>query len=84
VAWSDRLYWERATSRETLRQNLDWQSAFYEAIVPIAKGGAYQNFIDPSLIDWKTAYHGANLARLEAIKRRVDPAGVFTFGEAIS
>ncbi|HEX5275167.1 MAG TPA: FAD-binding oxidoreductase [Candidatus Rubrimentiphilum sp.] len=77
------LYWERDTTNETLKQNLEWQSAFYEAIVPFAKGGAYQNFIDPSLADWKAAYHGANLARLEAIKRRVDPAGVFTFREAI-
>jgi len=66
-----------------LRQNLEWQSGFYEAIVPIAKGGAYQNFIDPSLTDWKRAYHGSNLAKLEAIKKRVDPGGVFTFREAI-
>jgi len=51
--------------------------------VPLARGGAYQNFIDPSLADWKTAYHGVNLERLEAIKRRVDPTGVFTFPEAI-
>ncbi len=77
------LYWERDMPSETLRRNLEWQSAFYEAIVPLAGGGAYQNFIDPSLRDWKAAYHGANLARLEAIKKRVDPAGVFTFREAI-
>ncbi len=77
------LYWERDTPSDTLRQNLEWQSAFYEAIVPIAKGGAYQNFIDPSLGDWKSAYHGANLARLEAIKRRADPSGVFTFRESL-
>jgi FAD/FMN-containing dehydrogenase len=77
------LYWERDTPADTLQHNLEWLSAFYEAIVPIAKGGAYQNFIDPSLTDWKAAYHGANLAKLEAIKRRVDPAGVFTFREAI-
>lgn len=77
------LYWERNTSSDTLQHNLEWLGAFYEAIVPIAKGGAYQNFIDPSLTDWKTAYYGSNLAKLEAIKKRVDPAGVFTFREAI-
>jgi FAD/FMN-containing dehydrogenase len=77
------LYWERDTPPHTLQQNLAWLDGFYDAIVPVAKGGAYQNFIDPSLADWKTAYHGSNLARLEAIKKRVDPAGVFTFREAI-
>ncbi len=77
------LYWEHDTPADTLQQNLEWLSAFYEAIVPIAKGGAYQNFIDPSLTDWKAAYHGSNLARLEAIKKHVDPDGVFTFREAI-
>jgi FAD/FMN-containing dehydrogenase len=77
------LYWTKDISGEALRANLDWLTAFYEAIVPIAKGGAYQNFIDPSLTDWKTAYHGANLPRLEAIKKRVDPTGVFGFPEAI-
>ena len=66
-----------------LRHYLAWLSGFYEAIVPFAKGGAYQNFIDPSLTDWKRAYHGSNLERLEAIKRRVDPSGVFAFREAI-
>ena len=77
------LYWERDTPSDTLQHNLAWLSEFYEAIIPIAKGGAYQNFIDPSLTDWKAAYHGSNLGKLEAIKKRVDPAGVFTFREAI-
>ncbi len=77
------LYWEHDTPGDTLRHNLAWLSAFYEAMVPIAKGGAYQNFIDPSLTDWKAAYHGSNLEKLEAIKKRVDPTGVFKFLEAI-
>lgn len=77
------LYWERNTPSDMLRHYLAWLSGFYEAIVPFAKGGAYQNFIDPSLTDWKRAYHGSNLERLEAIKRRVDPDGVFGFREAI-
>lgn len=77
------LYWAHDTPHDVLRDNLAWLSAFYEAIVPIAGGGAYQNFIDPSLTDWKIAYHGSNLARLEEIKKRVDPSGVFTFREAL-
>jgi FAD/FMN-containing dehydrogenase len=77
------LYWEHDTPHDTLQHNLAWLGAFYEAIVPLAKGGAYQNFIDPSLTDWKSAYHGSNLEKLEAIKKRVDPTGVFAFREAI-
>jgi hypothetical protein len=77
------VLWEASTTASELQRNLDWQSAFYAAIVPLAKGGAFQNFIDPSLTDWKTAYYGANLARLEAIKKRVDPTGVFRFPESI-
>lgn len=77
------LYWTKNTSDAVLHENLAWLDAYYETIVPIAKGGAYQNFIDPSLVDWKTAYHGSNLERLEAIKRRVDPTGLFAFAEAI-
>ncbi len=75
--------WEDDTPAGEVARNLDWQSGFYDAIVPLAKGGAYQNFIDPSLRDWKSAYYGSNLARLETIKRRVDPAHIFTFQEAI-
>lgn len=75
--------WEDDTSAEDVAGNLDWQSGFYNAIVPLAKGGAYQNFIDPSLRDWKSAYYGSNLARLETIKSRVDPTHTFTFPEAI-
>lgn len=77
------LIWGRQIARDVLQRNLEWQGDFYDAIVPFAKGGAYQNFIDPSLKNWETAYYRANLPRLETVKRRVDPAHVFAFPEAI-
>ncbi|MBV8491450.1 MAG: FAD-binding oxidoreductase [Candidatus Eremiobacteraeota bacterium] len=77
------LQWDAGASSEALRRNFIWLNGFYEAVVPLAKGGAYQNFIDPQLVNWKTAYYGGNLARLEAIKRRVDPSNVFSFPQAI-
>jgi hypothetical protein len=75
--------WEGTTPADAVHRNLDWQRGFYDELVPLAQGGAYQNFIDPSLTDWQTAYYGTNLPRLRSIKKRVDPAGVFTFPEAI-
>jgi hypothetical protein len=77
------LTWDASTTTAELQRNLAWQTDFYDAIVPIAKGGAYQNFIDPSLEDWQTAYYGENLSRLEGIKKRVDPSHLFSFPEAI-
>ncbi len=52
-------------------------------LVPLAGGGAYQNFVDPSLADWQQAYYGLNLARLRAIKAKVDPDFFFRFAQAI-
>jgi FAD/FMN-containing dehydrogenase len=77
------LVWDGSTPADAVQRNLEWQSKFYEAIAPLAQGGAYQNFIDPSLRDWKSAYYGANLARLVSVKKRVDPTHVFNFPEAI-
>jgi FAD binding domain/Berberine and berberine like len=77
------VIWNGQTASDVLRRNLAWQSGFYDALIPIAKGGAYQNFADPSLKDWETAYYRSNLPRLEAVKLRVDPARVFAFPEAI-
>ncbi len=77
------VHWQSTTPAKSARALLDWQSSFYAAIVPLASGGAYQNFIDPDLRDWRTAYYGQNLPRLSAIKATVDPDGIFAFPEAI-
>jgi FAD/FMN-containing dehydrogenase len=52
-------------------------------VLPFSTGGAYQNFIDPSLANWQDAYYGANLARLKRIKAAVDPGRLFHFAQAI-
>ena len=46
-------------------------------------GEAYQNFIDPTLVDWPQAYYAQNFDRLVAVKRMVDRRDVFHFPQSI-
>jgi hypothetical protein len=77
------LYWEKTTPPDVLARNMAWLDGFYDAIVRLAKGGAYQNFIDPSLRDWQLAYHGGNFQQLQKVKSTFDPANVFRFAEGV-
>lgn len=59
-----------------------WLAAVRESVY-LPADGAYQNYIDPTLVDWPQAYYGENLARLRSIKRDVDPDDVFHFAQSI-
>jgi len=65
-----------------LRQRV-WQLTFWKSMRPYASGQAYQNYIDPDLGGWRTAYYGANLARLTQIKAAHDPDDVFSFPQSL-
>jgi FAD/FMN-containing dehydrogenase len=46
-------------------------------------GRVYPNFPDPALVDWASAYHGENHARLVAVKQTYDPGRLFTFPQSV-
>ena len=50
---------------------------------PWSNGEAYQNYLDPDLQDWQSAYYGANHARLAQVKTTYDPTQVFKPAQGI-
>ena len=65
--------------------NRHWLSRFYDGIFgDTPPAHSYQNFPDPALTDWRRAYYGENYHRLVRVKRTYDPAGFFSYPQAIS
>lgn len=53
--------WADHDPRSVVRENLAWLEEFYDATFPAQQPRhAYQNFPDPLLEDWRTAYYGEN------------------------
>jgi FAD/FMN-containing dehydrogenase len=72
-----------AGSAATVAKNKTWLQDLYDALHPHASGSAYQNYIDPDLAGWESAYYGTNLPRLRQIKNLHDPEDVFRFRQSI-
>ena len=76
--------WTYPGSHAGVGNQRTWLRDIHTAMRPYASGQAYQNYIDTDLTDWRTAYYGANYARLSRIKARWDPHHLFRFPQAIT
>jgi FAD/FMN-containing dehydrogenase len=67
------------TNASTDRQGAarDWLTRSWELVHPWGSGGVFPNFADPGLIDFSTAYCGANRDRLVRIKAEYDADNLF-------
>lgn len=79
ISWSE----DDAARPAIARRAAAWQDEFYGLLNAAGGKGAFQNFPDSDLTDWRARYYGANLARLERIKAEVDPTNLFRFGQSI-
>ena len=70
-------------SPQVIAAGRTWLDQFTAALRPYVSGGSYVNYVDPDLKDFKNAYYGSNLKRLESIKKKADPDRLFTFPQAI-
>ena len=79
ISWSD----DDASRPGVLPPAFDWQDAFYAELTRNGGTGAFQNFPDASLVDWRERYYGANLGRLMQVKAKYDPANLFRHGQSL-
>ncbi|RAJ58790.1 FAD/FMN-containing dehydrogenase [Streptomyces sp. Amel2xB2] len=61
-----------------------WIDHAFAVLTPHSSGEAYQNFIDPALECWESAYYAENYERLRRVRRRYDPSHFFTFPQAVA
>jgi hypothetical protein len=72
--------WTPGTSGTTAQS---WLTSAHTAMRPHASGAAYQNYTDPTLKNWRTAYYGAAASRLTKVKKQYDPDKVFSYPQGL-
>ena len=76
-------WWLADTPTSEQKQLLNWMKGAYEMITSDSQSESFQNFPNPLVTDWKTAYHGRNLPRLVDLKKRYDPQNLFQHAQSI-
>ena len=72
--------WSRAADTAA---HLAQVARVYAAMRPFMAGASYVNYCDLDLGDYASAYWGANLARLVAVKQQYDPSNVFHHAQSV-
>ncbi|MFJ3304379.1 FAD-binding oxidoreductase [Streptomyces sp. NPDC086549] len=72
--------WRAGTSGSAAQA---WLATAHDAMKPYASGAAYQNYTDPTLKDWRTAYYGDAATRLKQIKTKYDPNHFFSYPQGL-
>jgi FAD/FMN-containing dehydrogenase len=72
-----------ATDDSLTAKCLAWIAEFGQALAPYVNG-AYVNVPNAGMADWETAYWGAGVDRLRAVKAKYDPTNVFSFEQSIT
>jgi len=73
--------WTNGAASAGVNNQHAWLRSFWSSM-RAASGQAYQNYIDPDLTNWQAGYYAADYHRLSP-SRGIDPAGLFTFPQAI-
>lgn len=76
-------WWIAATPAAEQKKLLYWMKGAYELIASDAQSESFQNFPNPLVTDWKTAYYGRNLQKLVDLKKRLDPQNLFHHAQSI-
>ncbi|MDA2918240.1 FAD-binding oxidoreductase [Desulfobacterota bacterium AH_259_B03_O07] len=75
--------WHTDDPQSVVDASKDWIEEFFDSMQPFFTGSAYQNFMDPTLVEWQSAYYGANFPRLVDVKRTYDPDNFFNLAQSI-
>lgn len=70
--------WPIAATPARAEAHRTWQRTLRDEVRPGFGSGSYFNYADESLPDWRTAYWGSNLCRLEGVKASYDPGRFWT------
>ena len=72
-AWNFSAPWSEGVAKEAEITN-----TIVPALEAISPGsGSYINEADPNQPNWQTTFYGANYARLQQVKQKYDPSGLF-------